>query len=272
VIRRPQRNQEMQMTDLSYDTRRLAGRTAVDRNYSKLGTIDDVYVNEETGQPEWLAIKTGLFGTKLNFAPLASAHVYGDDVVVQYDASHVKDAPKAEGDDQLSPDDVLALYVHYGLTGPGGRDRPTDRSVDRTSKGYGESDTETDDAMTRSEEQLDVNRRTRQAGRARLRKWIETEDVDIRVPVRREKARVVTEPITNANRANAMAGGDLTAEEHEVVLEEEVVDVDKRVVPKERVRLETETETETVAVDDTVRKERIDFEHDDLRDRRRTGR
>jgi uncharacterized protein (TIGR02271 family) len=124
--------------------------------------------------------------------------------------------------------------------------------------------------MTRSEEQLDVNKRTRQAGTARLRKWIETEDVEIRVPVRREKARMVSEPVTDANRDRAMSGGDLTTEEHEVTLSEEIVDVDKRVVPKERVRLETETETDEVAVDDTVRKERIDFEHETT-DRRRRG-
>ncbi len=82
---------------------------------------------------------------------------------------------------------------------------------------------------------------------------------------------MVTEPITDANRDRAISGGDLTTEEHEVVLNEEVVDVSKRVVPKERVRLETETETEEVAVDDTVRKERIDFDHDTT-DRRRRGR
>ena len=82
---------------------------------------------------------------------------------------------------------------------------------------------------------------------------------------------MVTEPITDANRDRAMSGGDLTTEEHEVVLNEEVVDVNKRVVPKERVRLETETETEEVAVDDTVRKERIDFDYDTT-DRRRSGR
>ncbi len=260
------------MTDLSYDTRRLAGRTAVDRNYSKVGTIDDVYVDDETGQPEWLAIKTGLFGTKLNFAPLASAHVYGDDVVIPYDASHVKDAPKADRDEQLSSDEVRALYAHYGVTGRRDRNRTTDRSADRRSKSSEKSGPETDDAMTRSEEQLEVSKRTRQAGRARLRKWIETEDVEIRVPVRREKVRIVTEPVADANRDRALAGEDLTTGEHEVVLTEEVVDVDKHVVPKERVRIETETETDEVAVDDTVRKERIDFENDDSPDRRRTRR
>ncbi len=70
------------------------------------------------------------------------------------------------------------------------------------------------------------------------------------------------EPITDADRDGPMAGGDLTADEHEIVLSEEVVDVTKRVVAKARVRLETETETDQVAVDDTLRKERIELDHD----------
>ena len=86
--------------------------------------------------------------------------------------------------------------------------------------------------------------------------------MNITVPVRREKAKLVTEPITDANVDAAMSGGDLTTEEHEVVLNEEVVDVDKRVVPKERVRLETETAVGDVTVDETVRKERVEMDAD----------
>ena len=114
------------MTDLLYDTRHLTDRTALDCNYSKIGTIAEVYVDEATGRPEWLAIKTGLFGTTVTFAPLTGAHVYGDDVVVRYDASLVKDAPTVEADRQLTANEELDLYRHYGIdrrpmTGNGGR-------------------------------------------------------------------------------------------------------------------------------------------------------
>ena len=105
------------MTDPTYDTRQLTGRTAVDRNYSKIGTIEDVYVNDATAQPEWLAIKTGLFGTKLTFAPLSGAHGHGDDVVVPYDARVVSEAPNADEPDHLSSDEVLALYDYYDRLG-----------------------------------------------------------------------------------------------------------------------------------------------------------
>ena len=118
----------------------------------------------------------------------------------------------------------------------------------------------TDDAMTRSEEEVSVAKQSREAGKARLRKWVETERVQETVPVQRERARVVTEQITDANVDRATSGPDLTESEHEVVLHDEEVDVQKRVVPKERVRLETETTTEEVPVEADVRKERIDYD------------
>ncbi len=255
------------MTDVS-DTRQLVGREAVDPSDTKIGTISDVYVDDETGQPAWLAVTTGLFGTKVSFVPLAGAQSSGDDVVVAFDKALVKDAPKAEADGHLSPEEEAELYHHYGQTAPGGRadddaaDPDVKRDVERSGDSRERSGPETDDAMTRSEEELDVQKRTEQTGRVRLRKWIETEDVHITVPVRREKARLVTEPITDANRDEAMTGADLTTDEHEVVLSEEVIDVQKQVVAKERVRVEKETETDEVVVDESVRKERVEMDQD----------
>jgi uncharacterized protein (TIGR02271 family) len=249
------------MTDnIEYDTRQLVGRTAFDPSDTKVGTISDVYVADESGQPEWLAVNTGLFGTKVSFVPLAGANAHGDDVIVAYDKDLIKDAPKADADGHLSPQEEEALYTHYGAAGTGAGFGDRRRGEERPDTGHDTSGS--DEAMTRAEEELDVQKRTKEAGRARLRKWIDTEDVNIRVPVRRERARLVTEPITDANVDQAMSGDDLTTGEHEVVLSEEVVDVDKRVVPKERVRLETEAETDEVAVDETVRKERIELEDD----------
>jgi uncharacterized protein (TIGR02271 family) len=238
----------------------LTGRTVVDSDGDKVGTVFDVYIDNDTDQPEWLAVTTGLFGNKVSFVPIAGAAFVGDDLQIAYSKSLVKDAPNADADGQLSPDEESALYAHYGRTG-----QVTQTVADQTvgtNTGYDTSGPETDDAMTRSEEEVDVSKRTRQTGKARLRKWIETENVTMTVPVRREKARLVTEPITDANLDQALSGGDLTTEEHEVVLSEEVVDVEKRVVPKERVRLETDVETREVAVDEEVRKERIEMDAD----------
>ena len=98
--------------------------------------------------------------------------------------------------------------------------------------------------MTRSEEELRVGTRQREAGRARLRKYVVTEMVTKTVPVSHEEVRIEREPITDANRGDALDGPAISEEEHEVVLHEDEVVVDKQTVAKERVRLGTETVTE----------------------------
>jgi uncharacterized protein (TIGR02271 family) len=124
--------------------------------------------------------------------------------------------------------------------------------------------------MTRSEEELRVGKAQRERGRARLRKYVVTEQVQQTVPVQREEVRVEREPITDANLADATAGPDISEEEHEVVLHEEEVVVEKRAVPKERVRLDKETVTDERTVSEDVRKEQIEVDGDtaDQRGRR----
>jgi uncharacterized protein (TIGR02271 family) len=114
--------------------------------------------------------------------------------------------------------------------------------------------------MTVSEEELRVGTTEREAGRARLKKYVVEDEVTQTVPVRREEVRVEREPITDANRDDALDGPAISEEEHEVVLHEEEVVAEKRAVPKERVRLETDVETEQKTVSETVRKERVDVD------------
>ena len=241
----------------------LIDRKAVDPTGDKIGTVTNVYVDDVSGEPSWLAITTGWFGTRVSFAPITGAYLAGDDVVVAYPKDTVKGAPNFDADGALDRDEEHALYAYYGISTTTPRDRQTD--VDSA----GARDRRTDDAMTRSEEELDVSTRRQEAGRVRLRKWVETEDVHMTVPIRREKARLVTEPITDANRNSALSGADISEAEHEVVLSEEVIDVNKRVVPKERVRVETEVDTEEVPIDESVRKERIEMDHEDRSTRTR---
>jgi uncharacterized protein (TIGR02271 family) len=112
--------------------------------------------------------------------------------------------------------------------------------------------------MTRSEEQLRVGTETVEWGRARLRKYVVTENVSTTVPVSHEEVRVEREPITDANRDAALSGEPISEEEHEVTLRAERPVVAKEAVPVERVRLATETVTEDAAVSETVRKEQIE--------------
>jgi uncharacterized protein (TIGR02271 family) len=233
------------------------GRTAVDADGSKLGKIEEIYLDSETEQPEWALIQTGLFGGKSSFMPLREATSDGEQVTAPYSKDQVKEAPQMDADGSLSQQDEAKLYSHYGIEYSESR---SGSGLPSGGPGRDTSGPNTDDAMTRSEEELNVGTRERESGRARLRKYIVTEDVQKTVPVRREEVRVEREPITDANRDAATAGADLTEEEHEVVLHEEEVVVDKSVVPKERVRMDTDVTTDEREVSEQVRKEQIETE------------
>jgi uncharacterized protein (TIGR02271 family) len=270
------------------DVKTWRGMEAVDSDGDKIGKVEDIYLDRQSGEPEWVAIKGGLFGSKTSFAPIRDASASGDAVRLPFSKEQVKDAPKVEADGELSPQEEQELYAHYGRSDYGdwnessedrtegfmGRDNRFDSDRDasgRDARGRGSFDDrppvgddvsgpETDNAMTRSEEELRVGTTQRETGRARLRKYVVTEDVQQTVPVQREELRVEREPITDANVGNAMDGPAISEEEHEVTLHAEEPVVEKRAVPKERVRLDKETVTDERTVDEEVRKERIDAE------------
>jgi uncharacterized protein (TIGR02271 family) len=241
------------------------GRTMLDRDGDRIGTIDAIYLDDRTGQPEWALVNTGLFGTKSSFVPLAQATQTGDDVRVPYDKQLVKDAPRIDPDQHLSEAEEQQLWRHYGLDydttdryAATGRD-----ATSRTRVGRDTSGPTTDDAMTRSEEELRVGTTQRERGQVRLRKYVTTQHVQQTVPVRREKARVEREPITDANIDAATSGPAISEEEHEVVLREEEPVVEKRVVPRERVRLDKDTVTGEERVAEEVRQEQIEVQDED---------
>jgi uncharacterized protein (TIGR02271 family) len=256
------------------------GRTMVGSDGDKIGKITDIYEDPETGKPEWATVSSGLFGSKSNFVPLAGASPTGEDVRADVTKDQVKDAPGVENDGDLSESEERRLFEHYGVpytsegttTAQGApqagqlADTGDRVDTDRDQVGHDTSGPTTDDAMTRSEEELTVGTRQREAGRARLRKYVVTEMVTKTVPVSHEEVRIEREPITDANRADAMDGPGISEEEHEVVLHEDEVVVDKQTVAKERVRMGTETVTEDQQVSEEVRKEQIESDGTDVAD------
>jgi hypothetical protein len=143
------------------------GRTLLDRDGGRIGTIDAIYLDDRTGQPGWALVNTGLFGTKSSFVPLAQAFQSDLDVLVPYDKQLVKDAPRVDPDQHLSEAEERQLWQHYGLD---------------------------------YEEELRVGTTQRERGRVRLRKYVTTEHVEQAIPVRRERVRVEREPITDKER------------------------------------------------------------------------
>jgi uncharacterized protein (TIGR02271 family) len=243
-----------------------SGGEVVGQDGTKIGKVGQVYLDDQTGRPEWVTVKAGMFGGHESFVPLAQASVQGQQLRVAYDKDKVKDAPRvADSEGHISEQEEAELYRHYGLdysqkasdSGlPDGPDRPA-RTSERSQQ---RNQPQADNAMTRSEEQLKVGTERRETGRARLRKYVVTENVTQTVPVKREQARVEREPITDANRAQAMDGPDITENEYEVTLHEERPTVDKEVVPVERVRLDVETVTGEQQVSEQVRKEQIEID------------
>ena len=148
------------------------------------------------------------------------------------------------------------------------RDRDGIRDDARGTVGRDTSGPTTDEAMTRSEEQLRVGTETREAGRARLRKHVVTEHQQVTVPVTHEEVTLEREPITEANRGEAYDGPAISEEEHEVTLHAERPVVDTEAVAVERVRLGKETVTDRETVGGEVRKEEIELDRGDatLRD------
>jgi PRC-barrel domain/Domain of unknown function (DUF2382) len=144
------------MTDVT-EAYVFCGRTLIDRDGDKIGKIDDVYEDREGGQPEWVLVSTGLFGTKKTFVPLRDAHPVGDDLRVPIARDRVKGAPHIDADAELGEREEQQLFEHYEMA--------------YTTNGSDVSGPTTDDAMSRSEEELRVGMERREAGRVRLRKY-----------------------------------------------------------------------------------------------------
>jgi len=248
---------------------RVIGQDVYDESGDKIGSASEVYLDDETGQPEWVTVRTGLFGTKESFVPIRNADLTDDGVRVPVSKTQVKDAPKIDTDGHLSPEEEQELYRYYGMgAGTQTAGYETTGTETRGTVGHDTSGPTTDDAMTLSEERLDVGTRSEEVGRARLRKYVVTENVTESVPVSREEVRVEREPITDANVGKAMDGPAISEEEHEVTLRAERAVVEKEAVPVERVRLDKTTVTDEEQVSENLRKEEIEVDGDTTRDRR----
>jgi uncharacterized protein (TIGR02271 family) len=249
---------------------RVIGQDVYDESGDKIGSASEVYLDDETGQPEWVTVRTGMFGTKESFVPIRNADLTDDGVRVPVSKTQVKDAPKIDTDGHLSPEEEQELYRYYGMgAGTQTAGYETTGTETRGTVGHDTSGPTTDDAMTLSEERLNVGTRSEEVGRARLRKYVVTENVTESVPVTREEVRLEREPITDANIGNALDGPAISEEEHEVTLHAERAVVEKEAVPVERVRLDKTTVTDQEQVSEGLRKEEIEVEGvDETRDRR----
>ena len=235
------------------DVTALSGATVRSASGDKIGKVSQVYLDDQTGRPEWVSVRTGLFGTKESFVPLAASKLEGAELVIDATKDQVTGAPRIDEDGHLSPQEEQELYRYYGISAGSGTSGTGHSGRDTSGRA-------TDTAMTRSEEQLRAGTQQVEAGRARLRKYVVTDTEQVQVPVSREEVRVEREPITDANRDAAHSGPAISEEEHEVTLRAERPVVRTEAVPVERVRLDKEKVTDTETVSGEVRKERIELD------------
>jgi hypothetical protein len=198
------------------------GHSVVDRGGEEIGTLKEIYL-DQSERPTWGSVHTALFGLRQTLVPLTEAQLDGDRLRLPYEGDHVQGAPTIDPDVQLTPDEEERLYRHYGMGSeqaeaaeePGAVTGGTSREPGAVAATAASSDTRAepepelhgersapsspqepaaDDAMTRSEEEVRIGKRTRERGRARLKKYVVTDYVETKVPVKREEVRLEHEP------------------------------------------------------------------------------
>lgn len=251
------------------DPARLFGYDVLDSEGNKVGSIDNVWVDDATNELEFVGMKTGFFMGKIHVIPTADAQIADRAITVPYTESKIKDTPSVSGDDDVGPDQETEIYSYYGIdrststspTGlpPGGttQDSRTDAGGGRPiSDSAGEQDDQA--GMTLSEEELQVGKQQVEAGRVRLRKVVRTEQQEVPVELRHEEVQV-----ERVDASNASVPGDAFQEqtiEVPVMREEAVVGKEAHVTGG--VRLSKNTTTETQTVDGEIRKESVEVDKD----------
>ena len=220
----------------------MHGATVYDSSGDKIGSVEEIYYEEDTRHPEWIGVGTGFFKTKRVLVPVAGAGLYEDGLMVAYEKDFVKDSPDVQGD-VLTGREAADLYGYYGSR-PQVMEQP-ERAAGGTT-------------VSRGEEELEVGTRRVEVGKVRLRKWVETEPVALEIDLQRDVARVTRTPVDRD-----VTGRELGADEAEVTLGRDEAVVGKRTVEKERVTLEKGTETDTEQIRDELKKERVEVEGKD---------
>ncbi|RCW43656.1 uncharacterized protein (TIGR02271 family) [Halopolyspora algeriensis] len=254
----------------------LIGSDVYSPDGSKVGRIGNVYLDDDTRQPEWVTVKTGMFGTKESFVPLAGATATDSGVNVEVSKDQVSQAPRIEAEQgHLSEQEGRELYEYYHMQpgAAGGQQRGEEMSTRRTETAGQETETRSTEpqSMTRSEEHLRVGKQNVESGRVRLRKYVTTEQESVTVPVSREEVRVEREPINESEQQRMSSDAEIGEQEQEVVLHSEQPVVGKESVPVERVKLDKDEVTEEQTVSDEVQREQFDVDDEGGRHRRDRG-
>ncbi|WP_165974612.1 DUF2382 domain-containing protein [Nonomuraea deserti] len=286
------------------EIRNLLDCHVVGSDGQSIGKVGQVYLNDRSGEPEWVTVRTGLFGMKQTFVPLANARRSGEEIRVPFDKEMIKGAPNIDVDDRLTIDEEANLYRYYGMRpssvpqqrageprtgrtpvtgersgGPAGAPRDDLITGGAAGKGMaggnaagetgrrdfagerltGDLADENDISMTRSEERLRIGKESRETGRVRVHKYVDTETVRETVPLSREEVVIEREPI---REGDATATQEIGEEAREMILHEERPVVGKESRPVERIHVHKRDVQHEETVEGQIRKERLEIDED----------
>lgn len=190
--------------------RDLAAATAYDKNGDKLGSVREVYVNDETGQPDFVEVSHGLFGMSSSLVPLRGHQFDDKELRLAFTKDRIEESPKIDDDSHLSDEQQDVIYRHYGLESTENlhtyeADRHPDDHQQPDREERGRSDEVTSRA---SAEEADPPAQSG-SGRVRLRRYIIEETETVEVPVRREEVRTEFIPVEDDDQGDAGRGGDV---------------------------------------------------------------
>jgi uncharacterized protein (TIGR02271 family) len=271
------------------EIRHLLDCRVVGADGQEIGKVGQVYLNDSTGDPEWVTVRTGFFGVKQTFVPLVNSRRSAEEIRVPFDKEMIRGAPNIDVDGRLSLEEEAELYRYYGMQPTGipsqrrgerradltsdatGKDRgnakgrrETSRGTPETSRDMSGQERYTRDGdldMTRSEERLHVGTERRECGRVRLHKYVDTEHVQQKVPLTREEARFERQPITGDE---ALRDYPIGEDVQEFIIYEERPVVGTETTPVERMRVYRERVRREETVEGDIRKERIEVEQEGL--------
>jgi len=271
---------------------RFAGYEVYDRSGSKIGKVDDLFV-DESDQPEYIGVKMGFLGTSSTLIPWGAVSATDDEgktITVATDKETAKNGPAFDDDREITPEFEQQVYAYYGLSRSSSSESSgssygsyysDDTDAGTVGPGISMGDTETGEfrehAVTdegvnqsrgddladedelrvqRTEEELAAGTREREAGALNVRKRVRTDREQIEVPTRHEEVSVERVPVSEGTTTEAEIGED---EVSVPVTEEEVV-VEKRPVAKEEVRIRKDVVEDTEVVEEDVRREEVDVD------------
>jgi hypothetical protein len=89
------------------------GRDVLDSGGERLGGVREIYLDRETGRPEWVLVDVD--GDESRFVPLADAAVESSTIRVAHSAAAIRNAPGIGAEPRIDQTEERRLYDHYGI-------------------------------------------------------------------------------------------------------------------------------------------------------------